>query len=56
MQDKIYTLSGALLYFDKGARKRLAFTAKTTDLERLREVIKTKHNAKVVRFEYEEAI
>ena len=53
---KDYLVIGARLYFEKGARKRINFPAKTTDLERIREIIKNKHNAKVVRLEYEEAI
>jgi hypothetical protein len=50
-----YLVKGALLYFSNGTRKRSEFQAKTTDIEKLREVIKNKHNAQVVRLEYEEA-
>lgn len=53
---KEYLVLGALMYFSNGTRKRTNFTAKTTDLEKIREIIKNKHNAKVVRLEYEEAI
>lgn len=56
MDNKVYAIKGALLYFENGTRRRADFRAKTTDLERIREIIKSKHNAKVVRLEYEEAI
>jgi len=50
-----YLVKGALLYFSNGTRKRADFQARTTDIEKLREVIKNRHNAQVVRLEYEEA-
>jgi hypothetical protein len=55
MDKKKYAIRGALLYFENGIRRRTNFQAKTTDLERIREIIKNKHNAQVVRLEYEEA-
>ena len=56
MDKRVFTIKGVLLYFEDGTRRRTNFPAKTTDLERIREIIKNKHNAKVVRLEYEEAI
>ena len=56
MDKRVFAIKGALLYFENGTRRRADFQAKTTDLERIREIIKNKHNAKVVRLEYEETI
>jgi hypothetical protein len=56
MDKGVFAIKGALLYFENGTRRRADFQAKTTDLERIREIIKNKHNAKVVRLEYEETI
>lgn len=53
---KEYLVIAALLHFSDGTRRRTNIQAKTTDLEKIREIIKNKHNAKVVRLEYEEAI
>ena len=52
---KEYLVKGVLLYFEDGTRRRADVQAKTTDIEKLREVIKNKHNAKIVRLEYEKA-
>jgi hypothetical protein len=49
-----YIVKGILLYFSNGTIKRIKFQAKTTDIEKLREVIKNRYNAQVVRFRYEE--
>lgn len=51
---KEFLVRGVLLYFEDGTRRRADFQAKTTDVEKLREIIKNKHNAKVVSLEYEE--
>ena len=56
MDTKIYAITGALLYFENGTRRRAGVQVRTTDLEKIREIIKNKHKAKIVRFEYEEAI
>ena len=56
MDIKLYAITGALLHFENGTRRRAGVQVRTTDLERIREIIKNKTNAKVVRFEYEEAI
>ena len=51
---KEYLVKGVLLYFEDGSRKRADFQAETTDLEKTREDVRVKHNAKEVRLEYEE--
>ena len=53
---KEYLVIAALLHFSDGTRRRANIQAKTTDLERFRESLKNKYNAKVVRLEYEEEI
>lgn len=52
--NKVYTITGARLYFESGRTKNLRFTAITTDLEALRKKIKTRNRAKVVRLTFEE--
>ena len=56
MDKGTFAITGALLFFENGIRRRFVVQAKTTDLESFREIIKNKHKAKIVRFEYEEAI
>lgn len=51
---KEYLIRGALLHFSDGFRKRAEIQTKTTDIEKIREIIKHKHNAQVVYLEYEE--
>lgn len=51
---KEFLVRGALLHFSDGFRKRAEIQTKTTDIERVREILKNKHNAKVVSLEYEE--
>lgn len=51
---KLYEIKGALLCFEDGTRRRVGVQVRTTDIEKIREVIKNKHNAQVVRFEYYE--
>lgn len=53
---KVYTITGATLYFENGKRKNLHFTAVTKDLEKLRGEIRDKHGAQVVRLIYENPI
>ena len=52
---KEFLVRGVLLYFEDGTRRRADFQAKTTDVEKIREILKNKHNAKIVSLEYEEA-
>ena len=52
---KEYLIRGALLHFSNGNRKRAEIQTKTTDIEKIREILKNKHNAKIVSLEYEEA-
>lgn len=51
---KLYSITGALLCFEDGTRRRAGVQVRTTDIEKIREIIKNKHNAKEVRFEYYE--
>ena len=53
---RVFEIKGALLFFENGTRRRAVVQAETTDLEKTREDIRVKHNAKIVRLEYEEAI
>ena len=54
MDIKLYAITGALLHFEDGTRRRAGVQVRTTDIEKIREVIKNKHNAQVVNLEYEE--
>ena len=53
MDKKKYAIRGALLYIENGIRRRAYFHVKATDLERIREIIKNKHNVQLVRLELE---
>lgn len=46
---RLFEIKGALLFFENGTRRRAGVQVRTTDIEKIREVIKNKHNAQVVR-------
>lgn len=53
---QVYTVTGATLYFESGRRRNIHFTAIVCDLAGLREKIRKRHGAQVVRLLYETSI
>lgn len=51
---KVYTVTGATLYFESGRRRNIHFTAVVCDLAGFREKIRKRHGAAIVRLKFEE--